>query len=57
MTAPKRKPGRPHSGNVKLTVHIKPETRAWLGDKPGKRIDEIVSAIAATKPEAVKGGE
>lgn len=37
-----RKPGRPHSGNVKLTVHIKPETRAWLGDKPGKRIDEIV---------------
>jgi hypothetical protein len=57
MTAP-RKPGRPHSGNVKLTVHIKPETRAWLGEKPGKRIDEIVSAaIAATKPEAVKGGE
>jgi len=53
MTAP-RKPGRPHSGNVKLTVHIKPETRAWLGEKPGKRIDEIVSA---TKPEAVKGGE
>lgn len=53
MTAPKRKPGRPHAGNVKLTVHVKPETREFLGDKPGKRIDEIVreAATRETKGE------
>lgn len=36
--------GRPKSGKIKLTVHILPETRAALGDKPGEAID----ALAAT---------
>ena len=31
--------GRPTSGKIKLTVHILPETRAKLGDKPGEAID------------------
>jgi hypothetical protein len=35
--------GRPVSGKVKLTVHILPETRAKLGDKPGKKIDAAFS--------------
>jgi hypothetical protein len=37
----KRAPGagRPALGKVKLTVHILPETRAALGDKPGAVLD------------------
>lgn len=37
----KRAPGagRPSLGKVKLTVHILPETRAALGDKPGAVLD------------------
>ena len=31
--------GRPLLGKVKLTVHILPETRAALGDKPGAVLD------------------
>ncbi len=33
--------GRPKSGKIKLTVHILPETRAALGDKPGEAIDAL----------------
>ncbi len=37
----KRAPGagRPALGKIKLTVHILPETRAALGDKPGAVLD------------------
>ena len=34
--------GRKPSGKIKLTVHILPETRAALGDKPGEAIDALV---------------
>jgi len=33
--------GRKESGKVKMTVHILPSTRAWLGDKPGEAIDAL----------------
>lgn len=44
-TPRKRKPGagRPALGKIKLTVHILPSTRAALGAKPGKKLDEICS--------------
>ena len=35
--------GRPVSGNVNLTVHIQPETRAKLGAKPVEAIDRAFS--------------
>ena len=48
-----RKPGagRPSLGKVKLTVHIKPETRAALGPRPGVAIDEAFSG--KEKPQAL----
>ena len=33
--------GRKESGKVKMTVHVTPETRAALGDKPGEAIDAL----------------
>lgn len=40
-TPRKRKPGagRPSLGKIKMTVHILPETRKALGDKPGEVLD------------------
>lgn len=39
----KRAPGagRPSLGKVKLTVHVLPSTRAALGARPGKKLDEV----------------
>ena len=34
--------GRKESGKVKMTVHVSPETRAALGDRPGEAIDALV---------------
>ena len=47
-TPRKRAPGagRPKSGKVKLTVHVLPETRATLGDRPGEKIDAAFSENA-----------
>lgn len=45
MTTPKRKPGRPPAGKVKLTCQVLPETRAKLGKHPGKRLDEILKEV------------
>ena len=44
-TPRKRAPGagRPALGKVKLTVHVLPETRANLGDRPGEKIDAAFS--------------
>lgn len=33
--------GRKESGKVKMTVHVTPETRAALGEKPGEAIDAL----------------
>lgn len=35
--------GRPKSGKVKLTVHVLPETKAALGERPGEAIDALVA--------------
>jgi hypothetical protein len=35
--------GRPPSGKVALGCRIRPETRAYLGDKPGEAIDRLVA--------------
>ena len=35
--------GRPPSGKVALGCRVKPETRAYLGDKPGDAIDRLVA--------------
>jgi len=34
--------GRPSLGKVKLTCHVKPETRKALGEKPGEAVDRLV---------------
>ena len=34
--------GRPSLGKVKLTCHVKPETRKALGPKPGEAVDRLV---------------
>lgn len=59
----KRAPGagRPALGKVKMTVHILPETRAAVGDKPGAVLDAhfggsnaagMARELAALKPES-----
>jgi len=37
--------GRKESGKVKMTVHISPETRAYLGAKPGESIDALFTKL------------
>jgi hypothetical protein len=37
--------GRPPSGKVPLGCRIRPETRAFLGDKPGEAIDRLVANL------------
>jgi predicted GTPase len=45
--------GRPALGKVKLTCHVKPETREALGEHPGAAIDSIVARIDAGEFEVV----
>jgi hypothetical protein len=37
--------GRPKLGKVKLSCQVKPETKAFLGDKPGDALDKLVERI------------
>ena len=39
------KPGRPPAGKVQLGCRVKPETRAYLGGKPGEAIDRLVANL------------